>query len=231
MATIAENVHGVREQIWRAAEKSGRDPQSITLIAVSKAVPPERLAECLRVRLNIFGENRLQEAQAKINGLAQYPKIHWHFIGHLQTNKVGKAVSLFEMLQSVDGAHLLDKINEQAQRFGKIQSVLLEINLAGEASKTGLRPDQLPEFLAEADRWPNVRLCGLMAIPPWHEDRERSRPFFAELRKLSLAMSRYERANVKLTELSMGMSHDFTVAIEEGATMVRIGTLIFGARQ
>lgn len=231
MGTIAENVQEVREKIARAAARAGRDPQTVTLIAVSKTAPAERVEEAVKAGLTIFGENRVQEARDKSEALARHGQIRWHLIGHLQTNKVSKAVSLFEVIHSVDSLKLMEKISEQAHNLGKVQPILLEMNLGDEATKSGMAIDELPRRLEQAARLSSVCVRGLMAIPPFHEDLEKVRPYFVKLRELGQAASRMGLPEVSISELSMGMSHDYTVAIEEGATMVRVGTAIFGERK
>lgn len=192
----------------------------VTIVAVTKTVPPDRITEALAAGITVFGENRVQEAKAKI---PQVPgRARWHMIGHLQTNKVRDAVMLFEMIQSVDSVRVAREIEKWADRLGRTMPVLLEVNVAGERSKFGFRPEELPAAMRELESLRRVEVRGLMTVPPFCEDAEKVRPYFRRLRQL--------RDELGLAELSMGMSHDYRVAVEEGATMVRIGTAIFGAR-
>ncbi len=208
MSEIAENVARIRARLG----------DRVTLVAVTKTVEPERIAEALAAGVTICGESKVQEAKAKIPLVSG--RARWHFIGHLQTNKVRDAVELFEMIQSVDSVKLAVEIEKWAERLGKTMPVLLEVNVAGEASKFGMKPEDLPGALAELNKLSRVEVRGLMTIPPAGKD---PRPFFRKLRELRDAHG--------LPELSMGMSHDYEIAVEEGATMVRIGTGIFGERK
>jgi hypothetical protein len=197
------------------------------LVAVSKTHPVELVAEAREAGLTVFGENYVQEAEEKVRA---FPDAEWHLIGKLQANKVKKAVSLFEWIQTIDSTHLLAEISRRCVEAGKTLPVLIEVNLAGEGSKAGIPPDGIPALLSAAAGMPGVIVRGLMAIPPMTEDPEESRPHFARLREM---LGRYASIGVaagEMTELSMGMSSDFEAAIEEGATMVRVGTAIFGSR-
>jgi len=187
------------------------------LLAVTKTVPPELVDAALDAGITVFGENKLQEAKAKIPLVSS--RAHWHFIGHLQTNKARDAVELFELIHSVDSLKLAAELSKWAEHAGKTQAILLEVNVAGEVSKFGIKPEDLPATLAEIQKLPRLEVRGLMTVPPFVGD---PRPHFRRLRDL--------RDVTGLRELSMGMSHDFQVAIEEGATIVRIGTAIFGER-
>ncbi len=188
------------------------------LLAVTKAIPPERIDTAIAAGINVFGENKIQEAKAKIPAVSS--RAHWHFIGHLQTNKAREAIELFELIHSVDSLKLGAELNKCAERAGKTQPILLEINVAGEASKFGLKPEDLPAALEQINRLPRLQVEGLMTVAPLVGD---ARPHFRRLRELRDAHG--------LRELSMGMSHDFEIAIEEGATIVRLGTAIFGERK
>lgn len=218
---IIDNVSMVYKRLSHAAMRAGRNPEDIRLVAVSKTVEAERLREAVETGQRIFGESRVQEAAEKIAELAGL-NIEWHMIGHLQKNKAKKAVELFEMIQSVDSLELMSLLNGYAAASGKVQRALIEVNMAGEASKHGVPEAEVDALLKKAEGMNNLRIEGLMGIPPYFEDSEGSRPYYKKLRGLS---ERY-----KLRELSMGMTHDFEVAIEEGATMVRVGTAIFGER-
>jgi pyridoxal phosphate enzyme (YggS family) len=225
--SIRERVAQVLGRVARAAERSGRKGEEIRLIAVGKTQPAEYIGEALDAGLSVFGENYVQEAEGKISA---YPQAEWHFIGKLQRNKVKKAVSLFSWIQTVDSLSLLMEISRRAGEAGKVLPVLAEVNLAGEASKAGMEPEALSELIEASPGLPGIRLRGLMAIPPWTEDPEESRPYFIRLRELLAECVSRGGAGKHMTELSMGMSNDFEVAIEEGATMVRVGTAIFGSR-
>jgi len=221
MDEIAQNLDRVREQIRTAAERAGRKPDDVTLVAVSKTVEPERLETALAAGQTLFGESRLQEAKAKIPLVSG--RAHWHMVGHLQTNKARDAVALFELIHSVDSVKLAIELNKWAERAGKTQPILLEVNVSGEGRKFGLRPEDLDAAVDEINQLPHLEVRGLMTIAPFRDNVEDARPAFCRLREL--------RDRAGLRELSMGMTHDFEVAIEEGATMVRIGTAVFGERQ
>lgn len=195
-----------------------RIPAHVTLVAVTKTVPPEHVDDALNAGITIFGENKIQEAKAKIPLVSS--RARWHFIGHLQSNKARDAVELFELIHSVDSVKLAGELNKCADRAGKTQPILLEVNVSGEASKFGIKPQDLPATLAEIQKLSRLEVRGLMTVPPLKKD---PRPYFRQLRQL--------RDETGLRELSMGMSHDFEIAIEEGATIVRVGTAIFGERK
>ncbi len=225
---IADNVRRVRAQIEAAARRAGRDPAAVRLVAVSKTVEVERIRAALAAGIDTLGENYLQEAQAKIRELSP-AGASWHFIGHLQSNKAAAAAGLFDLIHSVDRLKLATALETAASRQGKTQDILIEVNLAGEASKSGVAPEGAPELLRAVLACPHLRPRGLMAMPPWLADPEAVRPYFRQLRELRDALAR-TFPDAFLTELSMGMSQDFEVAIEEGATLVRVGTAIFGLR-
>jgi pyridoxal phosphate enzyme (YggS family) len=218
----------IRDRIARAAARSGRDEGDVLLVAVSKTQPFERLVEAREAGIRVFGENYLQEAEGKI---AAVPGADWHFIGKLQGNKVKRAVSLFSCIQTVDSARLASELSRRATEAGRVVPVLVEVNLGCEWSKAGVDPAGLPALVESIAGLPGLALRGLMAIPPAADRPEDSRPHFARLRGL-LASARAAggEAAAGMTELSMGMSDDFETAIEEGATMVRIGTALFGER-
>ena len=217
MEDLQANCERILDRIATAAQRAGRCADDITLVAVSKTVAPERLDEALRLGISVLGENRVQEAKAKIPLVSG--RARWHMIGHLQSNKARDAVELFELIHSVDSVKLAGELNKWAEHAGKAQPVLLEVNVAGDASKFGIKPEDLAATLTEIRRLPRLEVRGLMTMPPLGKD---PRPFFRQLREL--------RDATGLLELSMGMSHDFEVALEEGATMVRVGTAIFGPR-
>jgi pyridoxal phosphate enzyme (YggS family) len=226
-APVRERVAWVLDRIARAESRSGRTPGSVKLVAVSKTHPLARILEAHAAGLSVFGENYVQEAAEKILGL---PGAEWHLIGKLQGNKVRRAVSLFSWIQTVDSAKRLSEISRCAVEERKVVPVLIEVNMGGEGSKAGVSPDALRSILEGSVSLPGARVVGLMAIPPYSEDPEESRPHFARLRDLRNALAR-EASGSGLAELSMGMSNDYEAAIEEGATMVRVGTAIFGSRQ
>ncbi len=221
MNEVAHNVERICERIRVAALRAGRQPEEITLVAVSKTIEPERIEAAIAVGQTLFGESKVQEARAKIPLISQ--RARWHLLGHLQTNKAREAVALFALIHSVDSIKLAVELNKWAERAGKVQAILLEVNTSGEASKFGLKPEDLGAALSEMNKLPRLDVQGLMTIAPFFEAAEKTRPYFRRLREL--------RDETGLRELSMGMTHDFEVAIEEGATMVRIGTAIFGERK
>ncbi len=226
---IADRVAAVRERMARAAARAGRDPSGITLVAVSKGHPPETLREAHAAGLVIFGENRVQEAEPKVAALTDLGRsIHWHLVGHLQSNKARKALAFAELIHSVDGVELAERLGRIAGELGRVARVLIEVDLAGEATKSGLPAADLLPALDALRSIAALRVEGLMLLPPYEEDPERGRPRFRRLREL-----RDEARRLGLlagADLSMGMSHDLEVAIEEGATLVRVGTAIFGER-
>jgi len=221
--TFAERLAAVERRIATACAKAGRTRESVQLLAVSKTKPPDAIREAVECGLRLFGENRVQEAQAKIplcpSGL------EWHLIGHLQSNKARIAANLFQMIHSVDSLKLLQDLEQYAETA---LPVLLQVNVSGEASKSGMHPDEVSGVLEAANRMSNVEVHGLMTIPPFTPDPEKARAHFAALRALRDRVQ--GETGTPLSELSMGMSHDLEVAIEEGSTWVRIGTDLFGAR-
>jgi len=223
---LAKNLETIRQRIKVACDRSDREPNSVTLLAVAKSQPPEIVAAAAKLGLNFFGENKIQEAKAKIPLCPG--KLHWHFVGHLQSNKCRDATELFEMIQSVDSLPLAQEINRRCEQAARRMPVLLEVNVAGEASKFGYRPEKLLAELKEIHAQPRLEIRGLMTVPPWSPEPEKARLFFQQLRELKTRCEQI--VDVPLPHLSMGMSGDFEVAIEEGATIVRIGTALFGAR-
>lgn len=225
-SSMSEAVERIQARIATAAAKSGRAASDVELVAVSKTHPVEAIREALECGLTVFGESKLQEARGKI---AEAPsRTRWHFIGHLQTNKVRAALPLFELFHGVDSLELASNINRIATELGLFPRILLEVNTAGESSKFGFRPDEIPEKIESLLRLDRLQIEGLMTIAPYADDPEHSRPFFVDLRELRDRLS--AEFSVQLDTLSMGMSGDYEVGIEEGATIVRIGTAIFGAR-
>lgn len=219
MTSVRESYLRIVDRIQAAAARSGRPSETIQLIAVTKTVAPGKIREAVEAGVHHVGENRLQEALPKREELHDLP-VTWHFIGHLQTNKAKKVVENFDWVQCVDRPELAEKLN---QASSKRLPILIEVNLGGELSKSGVNPDRLEEFVGSLREYKRLDLRGLMTVPPFLENPEEVRPYFRRLRQFA------ERS--QLPELSMGMSHDFEIAIEEGATMVRIGTSLFGERQ
>ncbi len=235
--SIAENIAQVHERIAAAARRAARNPDEITLMGVSKTFPVDRIREAHATGLRVFGENRVQEFAAKADTLRDLRDAEWHLIGHLQTNKAAKAAELFDAVDSVDSVRMSEKLNASAESTGKILSVLIEINVGGEKAKSGVAPgsdeqgsDELEQILEGAPRWGNLKINGLMTVPPYTEDPEGSRHYFRQLRQIRDSIAARNLPRVSMAALSMGMSHDFDVAIEEGATCVRVGTAIFGER-
>lgn len=229
--SIPENIASIRDRIAAAACRAGRQPEDIALMAVSKTFPAERIREAYDAGLRMFGENRVQEFAGKANALRDLDSAEWHLIGHLQTNKATKAVELFAAVDSVDSLRLAQKLNASAQQLGKKLKVLIEINVGGEAAKSGVAPEslELEELLSAAPELEYLEFRGLMTIPPFNDDPREARPYFRKLRDLRDQIApRLPGFNMRA--LSMGMSHDFEVAIEEGSTCVRVGTAIFGER-
>ena len=230
--SLAEKITRVQERIARAALRSGRQTDAITLMAVTKTVSPERIREAYGAGLRIFGENRVQEFARKIETLRDLSGAEWHMIGHLQTNKTAKALEMFDHIDSVDSIRLARKLNDAASEAEKRISVLIEINIAGEQAKSGVTPDspQLEELLNSAPELSSLNFCGLMTVPPYNDNPEQSRLYFRQMRKLFDQIAIRNLTSIRMEVLSMGMSHDFEVAVEEGSTCVRIGTAIFGER-
>ncbi|HET6363532.1 MAG TPA: YggS family pyridoxal phosphate-dependent enzyme [Nitrospirota bacterium] len=226
--SIADNLKTVTDRIASAAKSSGRDLSSVKLVVVTKTVGVDRIREAVDAGASILGENRVQEAKEKIEKLG--PIASWHLIGHLQTNKAKYAVKLFYLIHSVDSLELAKEIDKQAAKIGKVQDVLIEVSISGEASKAGVAPENAAALIKDAVKLKNISIKGLMTIPPFSDNPEDSRPYFKKLRELSESVERENIPGVSMKELSMGMSGDFEVAIEEGSTMVRVGTAIFGKR-
>ncbi len=230
--SIADNLACVRERIAQAARRTHRQPEEIALMAVTKTFSPEVIRQAYAAGQRLFGENRVQEFAGKAPALDDLSEAKFHLIGHLQSNKAAKAARIFAGVDSMDSVHLAEKLNAGAAKLGKHIPVLIEINVGGEASKSGLSPDstELEGLLSAAPTLDNLELRGLMTIPPFTDDPEGARPYFRLLRQLRDRIAARNLPTVCMDTLSMGMSHDFEVAIEEGSTCVRIGTAIFGAR-
>ncbi len=239
---LIENASAIFKRISHAAMRAGRSPDEVKLIAVTKTVGIETIKEAIDAGLRIFGENRVQEAQKKISDLKfeitppipPFEKggmkggVEWHLIGHLQKNKAKYAVQLFDLIHTVDSIELAEELNKQAEKIGKIQSILVQVKLSEEETKHGISEDELILLLEEIKKLKNLKLEGLMTMPPFFDNPEEARPYFRRLREIR---DNAKEKGFMLPELSMGMSGDFEVAIEEGATMVRIGTALFGERE
>jgi pyridoxal phosphate enzyme (YggS family) len=220
----------VKNRIETAARACGRDPETVRLVAVSKTVPTNRVRQAIRAGASILGENYVQEARTKFNDLATYP-VSWHFIGHLQSNKAKYAVRLFDLIHSVDTLKLARELDKQSHKINKIQEVLIQVNISEEASKSGVNVKNTYNLLKDISLLENLSVKGLMTMPPYFNAPEKVRPYFAALRGLRDRLEQQGLLNISLSELSMGMTGDFEVAIQEGATLVRIGTAIFGKRE
>ena len=228
MVDVAGNYRKVLDRINEAAARGGRDPQTIKLLGASKSQPVDRIRAAIEAGVRLFGENYVQEAQAKKAAIRE--SVEWHMIGRLQRNKVKIAVDLFDLIESVDSLGLARELDQEGKKRGRVVRAFVEVNLAGEESKSGIAREQVAALLEEAGKLSHLRIEGLMAVPPMRENPEDARSYFRALRELSAELEAKKIPNVDLKELSMGMTHDFPVAIEEGATLVRIGTAIFGPR-
>jgi pyridoxal phosphate enzyme (YggS family) len=226
MSQIRENLKRVLERIERRAQKAGRDPKEVKLVAVSKTVEVARIKEAIEAGVSILGENYVQEAQKKIEEIGR--PVSWHFIGHLQSNKAKYAVRLFEVIHSIDSLHLAEELNRRAEQAHRVIKVLIEVNLSGETTKFGTDEEKILSMAHGIHSLKALSLEGLMTMPPYFDDPEMSRPYYIKLRELK---EKIVREGIPMKELSMGMSNDFEVAIEEGATYVRVGTAIFGPRK
>lgn len=225
---IAENLAHINDRIRSATESAGRDPASVRLVAVSKTRPSSDIIEAIQAGQTIFGENYVQELSAKLADVKE--TVVWHFIGHLQSNKVKYIAGQVALIHSVDKLSLADEISRQWCKLGKMCDILIQVNISGEASKSGTTEKGAIQLVKECSLLPNIRVRGLMTMPPIFDDPDAARPYFAELRRLSEAITAEEVPGVEMRELSMGMSGDFEAAIQEGATLVRVGTAIFGER-
>jgi pyridoxal phosphate enzyme (YggS family) len=226
MSIIRENLSRVRERIERAAQKAGRDPKEIKLVAVSKTVEVARIKEAIEAGVSILGENYVQEAEKKIEALGK--PVCWHFIGHLQSNKVRYAVRLFDVIHSIDSIPLAEELNRRAEQPDRVIKVMIEVNLSKEATKFGTDEEKVLNLAKRIQSSKHLSLEGLMTMPPYFDSPEMSRPYYVALRELKERMT---KEGIPMKELSMGMSNDFEIAIEEGATYVRVGTAIFGPRK
>ena len=227
--SLKDNFESVVERIHTAAVQCGRDPDEIQLVAVSKTIPAARVEKAIAAGVQFLGENYVQEARDKFDTLSAHP-VSWHFIGHLQSNKAKYAVRIFNLIHSVDSLKLAKELNKQAAKNGKVQNILVQVNIAEEATKSGASVAQTRELVSGIGKLENLSLKGLMTMPPYFYEPEKARPFFKALRELRDRIQAENIPNISLKELSMGMTGDFEVAIAEGATLVRIGTAIFGDR-
>jgi hypothetical protein len=228
MVDVGGNYRKILDRIAGAAAKAGRDPREIRLLAAAKSQSVEAIRAAIAVGATLVGENYVQEAADKKQLISD--SIEWHMIGHLQRNKVKMAMELFDVIESLDNLALARELDKEGAKRGKTIRALVEVNLGGEESKSGIAKDQVSSLLAELGKLSHLRVEGLMTVPPFRENLEEVRPYFRELRKLRDQLNELRLPNIQLKELSMGMTHDYTVAIEEGATIVRIGTALFGPR-
>jgi len=229
MSDVTENIKIVREKIAEAALRAGRDPSEVRLMGVTKTVDDDRIMESIRAGIDIIGENYVQEAKRKIEKMGR--SLPWHLIGHLQTNKAKYAVKLFDMVHSVDRISLAQELSRRTAMIDAEMKILVEVNVSGEESKDGIAPELAIDLVREAAKLPGLKIKGLMTMAPWFDDQEDARPYFRRLRELKDAIGEAKISGVEMAELSMGMSGDYEVAVEEGATIVRVGTKIFGSRK
>jgi PLP dependent protein len=227
---VQHNIASLMKDVIRTALDCGRNPNDIRLLAASKTVSEDWIRNAVLAGIRRLGENYIQEAQKKIKALAGLP-VEWHFIGHLQTNKTGIAIRLFDLIHTVDSFRLARELDRQAAKSGKVQKILLQVNISGEKTKSGVDPTAIMALATEISELDHIAVKGLMTMPPFFDDPEQVRPYFKALHELSRCMAQAAIPRIDMMELSMGMSTDFRVAIEEGATLIRIGTLIFGERK
>ncbi len=227
--SIAANISTIKQRIAAAAARSNRDPASVRLLAVTKTVPPHIIEQAVNAGLTAFGENYVQEAREKIAVIGQ--RVQWHMIGHLQTNKAKYVVNLFDYIHSVDRLELAEEINKRAPLTGRKINILIEINISGEKTKSGITAIQSIDLIKEVSGLENISVKGLMTMAPYSDHPENSRPYFSELKNLRDKITSEGITGIQMEELSMGMTDDFEIAIEEGATIVRIGRAIFGERK
>lgn len=226
---MAAAIDAIKIRMASAAKAAGRDPEDVKLLPVTKTKPAAMLRHAYSLGLRTFGENYIQEARDKFEELSALD-ISWHFIGHLQSNKARYAVKMFDLIHSVDSLNLAEALNREAAKINKVQAIMVQVNEGGEASKSGVTPAAALELVKSAVRLPNLKLKGLMTLPPFFDNPEAARPYFADLRRIRDEINAMGIPGVELTELSMGMTGDFEAAIAEGSTIVRIGTALFGAR-
>jgi pyridoxal phosphate enzyme (YggS family) len=230
--SVGANIVSIKERIASAARRAGRNPDNVALMAVSKTQPPERIREAYEAGQRLFGENRVQEFAAKAGALQDLQDAEWHMIGHLQTNKAARTAELFPAVDAIDSLKLAEMLDTAARKLGRKLDVLIEINVGGEAAKSGIAPDSpaLDHLLLAAPRLEALVFGGLMTVPPFTNDPEGARPYFRKLRELRDTIAARKLPAIAMSHLSMGMSHDFEVAVEEGSACVRVGTAIFGER-
>ncbi|NOZ64356.1 MAG: YggS family pyridoxal phosphate-dependent enzyme [Caldiserica bacterium] len=228
--SIRENIEEVKRRVEKALSRAGRTTEDIVILAATKTVEVERIREAVEAGIREIGENRVQEAQSKIESLER-EGLRWHMIGRLQRNKVKYAVRLFDMIQSVDSLSLCEELEKRLSRAGKELEILVEVNIGGEPTKGGIIPEELGSFLGKIGGFPHIKCKGLMTIPPWFENPEKVRPYFARMYAIWEKVKEAGFPGVEMKYLSMGMSEDFEIAIEEGANMIRVGRAIFGERK
>ena len=230
MVDVEANYRVIVERIALAAAKAGRQARQVRLLAASKSQSLDAIRAAVRAGIALIGENYVQEAKEKKHQLSD-ARVEWHMIGHLQRNKAQAALALFDVIESLDNLALMRELDKEAAKRNITARTFVEVNLAGEESKTGIARENVAGFLEQIAELGHVKVEGLMTVPPFREDPEDVRPYFRELREMRDSLNSLNLPNIKLKELSMGMSHDFTVAIEEGATIVRVGTTLFGPRE
>jgi len=226
---IVKRIEYVNDRIKKAATGCGRDPEFVRLVAVSKTIPEERIRQAIEAGVTLLGENYIQEAKNKIDLLSHYP-VSWHFIGHLQTNKAKYAVKAFDLIHTVDSLKLALELDKQARKINKNQDILIQVNISKELSKFGIDPNVTLDLIRKISKLKNIVVRGLMTMPPFFKNPEQARPYFKALNNLHHFIKQADMPDVYMEELSMGMTGDYKIAIEEGATLVRIGTAIFGKR-
>ncbi|MCP3924632.1 MAG: YggS family pyridoxal phosphate-dependent enzyme [Desulfobacterales bacterium] len=229
MNKVIDKIKNIEKRLIDTAKKCGRDHDSVKLVAVSKKMSQERVRVAIESGAKILGENYIQEAREKIEALKEYD-VSWHFIGHLQSNKAKYAVKIFDMIHTVDSVKLAKEIDKQAKKIDKIQEILIQINISEEESKSGVSADKTIQIIKEISRFDNIRIKGLMGMPPYYDNPEMAKPYFVRMKEIQGMIEAEKIEGVLMDELSMGMTGDFEVAIQEGSTLVRIGTAIFGAR-
>ena len=227
---ITRNLKAVQQRIAETCTRCGRDPGTVRLVCVTKTMSADTVRLAIQAGAVLFGENYIQEAREKCGTLAEYP-VFWHFIGHLQTNKAKYAVKLFDLIHTVDSLRLATELDREARKIGKVQKILIQVNIGKEVSKSGIDAESAETLIRSLAAFPHLSVRGLMVIPPFFDEPERVRPYFRGLRELRDSLNKPGISGIRLDELSMGMTGDFEAAIEEGATLVRIGTAIFGERQ
>ena len=230
MSSIQRNIERIQNEIAEAALSKGRSPADVRLMAVTKTVDTARIGEAIGAEVRLFGENYVQEAKGKIEEIGR-PGIEWHMIGYLQSNKAKYAVHLFDMIHSVSKMNQATELDRRSVALNRVMEILVEVNLSGEPSKSGLEPSAVIPFIKSISGLKNIVVRGLMTMPPWFDDAEEARPYFQKLRELSLRIAEEAINGVVMRDLSMGMTQDYKVAVEEGATIVRIGRGIFGERK